>query len=270
MKSAWRALLILSFNLTGCSYLGYACHNLVTEPADCIHDCMFECRLRRLARAAWRESCAGNPRHADRSRWFVQGFEDGFVDYVDRNGQAEPPAMPPSHLRHCRDPLERQRAIEDWYAGFSEGAEAARQSSLRDRVITPIGMPPRSPYEPAGPPTSALQTDHSSIAKTQRSLVHEAAKQFAPATESSKVATSSLAGPLPHAEPVLAEPALESREPQLRSALANKSDRLAQDAGPVLIATIPSPAPMPTVTGSVQPREVGAPTLLAPQLPSKQ
>jgi hypothetical protein len=145
MKSAWRIILVLALNCAGCSYLEHACRNLVAAPVDCIHDCMVDCRVRRIARQVWREVCEND--QMPHSHAYAKGFEDGFVDYVEHNGTADAPAMPPAHLRN-HSLHDGPQEIEDWYAGFRHGASAARESGLREKYLIPIGQPPRRPNEP--------------------------------------------------------------------------------------------------------------------------
>src|SRR5262249_15497427 len=121
-------------------------------PVDEITDCVFRDRLHERARATWHEIQAAEP--AAYSKAYVQGFEAGFVDFIDRDGTGEPPAMPPPYLRRAveRSPA-GQDAVKDWYAGFERGARAAQQTGLRGRAVVPIGLPPRyagRSYAPTG------------------------------------------------------------------------------------------------------------------------
>jgi hypothetical protein len=144
MKALQLLTLIAALNLTGCSFVSYGFHNLVAAPVDCAQEHLLCLKLHHIARQTWRK--IEDHDGAVYSWAFVRGFEDGFVDYVDRNGGVEPPAMPPCHFRRdCWHPLPKQKEIEDWYAGFQRGAEEARQSGLRERAVIPIGMPPRLP-----------------------------------------------------------------------------------------------------------------------------
>src|SRR5262249_38791357 len=121
------------------------CRNLVAAPVDCIHDCMVDCRVRRIARQVWREVCQSD--QMPHSHAYVKGFEDGFVDYVENNGTAEAPAMPPPHLRSHSLHVGPQET-EDWYGGFGPGGWAAGEGGWRENYRVPIGKPPRRPSEP--------------------------------------------------------------------------------------------------------------------------
>jgi hypothetical protein len=44
--------------------------------------------------------------------------------------------------------VEGHAAIEQWYAGFAAGAEAAKASGLRDLVVIPLGQPPINAVDP--------------------------------------------------------------------------------------------------------------------------
>src|SRR5262245_10097781 len=95
MKSA--GLFLVFVCLSGCGYCKYALENVVSAPVDAIEECSFRCRLRRLARTHWEQACKAESRSY--SSVYEKGFEDGFVEYVDRNGNGDPPAMPPPHLQ---------------------------------------------------------------------------------------------------------------------------------------------------------------------------
>lgn len=145
MKSGRKIILILVLNLAGCSYLEHSVQNLVSAPVDTLQECLFRMRIRRIARSAWRRICSKEG--AVYSSQFARGFEDGFVDYVDRGGTGEA-ATPPVHLqREGLRSLAAQQAIEEWYAGFRLGAATAKDTGLRERILVPIGLPPRPDSE---------------------------------------------------------------------------------------------------------------------------
>jgi hypothetical protein len=70
---------------------------------------------------------------------FHRGFVEGFVDYVQAGGTGEPPYLPPFRYRLTpfRTP-EGIAAIEDWYAGFRQGAAIAKESGLRELNYVPL------------------------------------------------------------------------------------------------------------------------------------
>jgi hypothetical protein len=139
-------LILLCF-LGGCNWLPYAVKNVYSTPEEKIQECMFRHRLQKIARTTFQRIQQEQP--TNYSRAYAKGFEDGFVDFVDRNGSGDPPAIPPQCYQRdvVRSP-EGQVEIEDWYSGFRHGVTAARVSGLRERVIVPIGLPPRLSIEP--------------------------------------------------------------------------------------------------------------------------
>ena len=78
--------------------------------------------FRATAEQAWLKVVAADPTRpypAD----FVDGFEDGFVDYLDAGGPGDPPAVPPWRYRRRKyETLEGRQAILAWQAGFRYGA----------------------------------------------------------------------------------------------------------------------------------------------------
>jgi hypothetical protein len=128
--------------LSGCPFVKYAVRNMYIMPKNCCDTCVLRHRLRRLADEAWHEVVQADPGHGY-SKAYAEGFKDGFVDYVEYDGNGEPPAAPPRRFRSpaLRSP-EGQQAIEDWFAGFRHGAQVASASGLRGGVIVPISRPP--------------------------------------------------------------------------------------------------------------------------------
>jgi hypothetical protein len=138
----WTALLLL-LGCSGCSWVGYAFHNLASTPVDYLEECSFRYQLRREARREWAEIAKSEPKKSY-SRAYVDGFEEGFVDWIANGGTGEPPAAPPPCLVRAglRTP-DAPQEIEDWFAGFRHGVHVARQSGWREGVLVPISLPPR-------------------------------------------------------------------------------------------------------------------------------
>src|SRR5919199_5484744 len=105
---------------------------------------------RQLADAAWGDFQVA---HAPQgySADFVHGFQEGFVDHLAAGGTGHPPPLPPQHYwtAHYQSP-EGHQAIEDWFAGFRQGAAAAQASGYRQWVTVPVAVP--GPHGPHGPP----------------------------------------------------------------------------------------------------------------------
>src|SRR5262245_48296626 len=91
---------LLLMPLTGCSWIPYAIDNVENTTQKLFSEQTFKCECRRLAAEAWAAE-SNTPRclfKHSRSA-YEDGFKTGFVDYLDRNGNGEPPAAPPRYLR---------------------------------------------------------------------------------------------------------------------------------------------------------------------------
>jgi hypothetical protein len=133
----------LLFLGSGCSFMPYVGRNLSYTTADTVHECWFHAQLERAADDAWKRVHADDA-HGQTSAAFADGFRQGYVGYVDGDGDGEPPTAPP---RYYRSTLLRttagQQAILDWFAGYRMGADVARQEGLRELVVVPLGHGPR-------------------------------------------------------------------------------------------------------------------------------
>jgi hypothetical protein len=131
--------------------------NLTEAPIYGINECRVSARNARLAREAWQAVARAHPESAW-SADFGDGFQDGFADYLESGGNGQPPAVPPFRYRLARYQTPAgYRAIEDWYAGFRDGAAAAQSSGLREQFILPLSAPPINAVErrPGGPAPAA-------------------------------------------------------------------------------------------------------------------
>ena len=81
----------------------------------------------RRAAGAWYASHSG-PERREASRHYQDGWKKGYFD-VSTGGCGEPPVIPPNRYWSTRYQNESgQAAIEDWYAGFQDGAIAAEST----------------------------------------------------------------------------------------------------------------------------------------------
>ncbi len=142
----------------GCNTL-YAdvVRNVVEAPVRGCDDAKLKSQLGKLARRAWddyRSRCA-----QEFSADFADGFRQGYADYLYEGPPGLPPAVPPFpyQLRRYETP-QGHAAIEQWYAGFAAGAEAAKASGVRDLVVIPLSQPPINigEYQPRGAPVAPL------------------------------------------------------------------------------------------------------------------
>jgi hypothetical protein len=131
------AMAILCLCLSGCSLIRNAGRTLFFEPMafptnkDSLRT---HHRDRQWAEASWKAEMATHPELC-RSEEYKRGFEDGFSDYLYAGGTGEPPPIPPRRLWNLdyRTP-EGHKAVEDWFAGFRQGACAVREAGYRDFV----------------------------------------------------------------------------------------------------------------------------------------
>ena len=160
----FRWLVLLGVLQPGCSFYYYAAQNLVEEPVKARDQHILCCRYRRMAEDAWQKAVADQPPLAY-AYHYGAGFQAGYADYLNYDGTGQPPAAPPFVYRTAASETpEGRKNVEDWYAGFRQGAAAARLSGLRDGLIVlPLGLPPASSSEtpppeatPPAPPTGEL------------------------------------------------------------------------------------------------------------------
>lgn len=125
--------------------------NLVNE-AKLVRDERYEhIRSACLAHEAWEKVRAECPRRHYSSD-YAAGFKAGFIDYLYAGGCGDPPALPPKHYRHFHgESAQGTQALQDWYAGFRHGAEAAKESGQRQFVLVSL-PPPAAPPSPPPPP----------------------------------------------------------------------------------------------------------------------
>jgi hypothetical protein len=143
--------LLLCLPGAGCAMYETVTRNVVRAALDSADDKFTRRRDRRWAEAAWddwRRQNRGEPFSAD----YGSGFRDGYADTLDGGGRAVPPAVPPWRYRRPRYQTPAgYRAVEDWYAGFQDGAAAALAEGPRH----PLTLPPSGvtlKAAPAPPP----------------------------------------------------------------------------------------------------------------------
>jgi len=142
----WNVLLLMGIlwaSGSGCgTFYADAARNLIEAPIRACDDMHLKKSCRQLARSAWEQyGCAHAPEGS--SEHFAAGWMAGFADYLYLGGPGLPPAVPPFpyQLRRYETP-EGHIAIEQWYAGFAQGSEAARASGLRESIVIPLAQPP--------------------------------------------------------------------------------------------------------------------------------
>jgi hypothetical protein len=125
----------------GCgSIVTYTTMNVIVQPIQRFDDHIISGRNCRLANLAWAELQKNRPQDPY-SVDYGRGFRTGFADFLDAGGSGEPPAIPPWRYRLYKyQTPSGERAIEDWYAGFRDGAAQAQASGYRRFVIVRPSM----------------------------------------------------------------------------------------------------------------------------------
>jgi hypothetical protein len=158
-----QALLIavaLSAGSAGCgTFWQDTVRNVAQAPIRECDEVQIHCRCKRLAREAWREVRLSAPGHPY-SPEYGDGFIEGYAEFLEIGGHGEPPAVPPFRFRLKRyQTPQGYRAVEDWFAGYRDGARTARESGLRELFVVPLSAPPinaldERPPVPPPPPTA--------------------------------------------------------------------------------------------------------------------
>lgn len=137
-KTAFAALAVLCLLFAGCSSV---CK--IATRTLCVEPLLFPTqrdshrtkkRDRQWAKAAWQAEMAANPEVCC-SEEYKRGFKEGFADYLYAGGTGEPPPVPPRRLWNLDyRTAEGHKAVEDWFAGFRQGAHAVREAGYRNLV----------------------------------------------------------------------------------------------------------------------------------------
>lgn len=143
----------------GCHLASNGVSNVTYEAKLATAECVERCQYEKLAKASW-ESVRSTDNHDAFPKEYVQGFKDGFVDYLMFGGTGQPPYVPPRRFwgPRYRTP-EGYQSIQDWFAGFRHGAAMAQQSGHRRWATVPTShtAEPHPPLIPAGPGPADVQ-----------------------------------------------------------------------------------------------------------------
>ena len=66
----------------------------------------------------------------------TQGLQKGFKEYLDANGESQPPGAALMLSLRTRE-RSRHSGIRDWYAGYGRGVLVARESGIRSLIVVP-------------------------------------------------------------------------------------------------------------------------------------
>lgn len=137
--------MLLTLSLLGLCAVAAGCNLLILGAGNIAEETHFKKeivvshhRLRALADEAWSELQKSGPAHSY-SLDYELGFKDGFVDYLYAGGPGHPPPVPPRHYWDARyETPSGHHAIEEWYAGYEHGVQAALASGYRQQLILPL------------------------------------------------------------------------------------------------------------------------------------
>ena len=144
----------------GCALMASGAYNAINEPRLALSERRFEHTCRRLAEQAWSSRADISSASGD----FHDGYLDGYADYLRGGRTVAPPPVPPDrYARIAYHTPESLRAVNEYTAGFQQGAADAVASGDRQRVAVPVALPccdqPSShgeqlPAPPQGPKNS--------------------------------------------------------------------------------------------------------------------
>jgi hypothetical protein len=131
--------------LTGCHIYQNAARIMVHEPLEYFDEQHLERQLRKDARHAWAEVCRQYPKRTFTDD-FVEGFCDGYADYLDYGGTAQIPAVPPFRYRRASflNPEGHER-IRQYFLGFKYGMDVAIATGCRTFLTIPVVLPELPP-----------------------------------------------------------------------------------------------------------------------------
>lgn len=151
---------------TGCSLVENATRNLLIDPLryhEGLDRCWTSLRNRRTADAAW-EEYRGQINPGRYSDDYVHGFKEGFTDYLQDRGTGAPPPVPPrQYWSVAYQSPEGHDAIEQWFAGYSQGAAMAQERGYRQWITlpSPLALPSAPSVEvPVDAPLADLPMPH--------------------------------------------------------------------------------------------------------------
>lgn len=134
--------------LGGCNLAYYTVKNVFNEPYTLADQLLRHHDLKSEGKEAWQEIRIQYPRCMF-SHEFREGFLDGFADYLDRGGNAQPPAVPPKKFtRNKYLNQEGHALIKDYFLGFQYGVDVALATKQREVLTVPVLLPDRNPNSP--------------------------------------------------------------------------------------------------------------------------
>lgn len=137
---------------TGCTLVSNAARNISHEHSLSSDESKYRRHSRRLAEESWQRCGPGYGPTAAGD--FEEGYLDGYADYLYAGRTTDPwPAPPRRYIYRSFTSPDKLRAIEDYQAGFHQGASDALASGFRKQFVIPIILPTETaPTETIGYP----------------------------------------------------------------------------------------------------------------------
>jgi hypothetical protein len=127
--------------IAGCEVIALGTHNALHELGDYRDKRLIREDSWTLAIEEWDRVRLESP-DSPYSTDYKRGFLDGFADYLGGEGNGEPPLLPPNcYLRARNQNSQGFLAVEDWFAGYRQGASRAHATGLRQFIIVPYSCP---------------------------------------------------------------------------------------------------------------------------------
>lgn len=137
---------VLSLGGSGCTLAQTATRNAFLGPCEWWEERQENRRYEALAAGSWQSAkCSVDSTQVG----YADGFRDGFIDFLKRGGNGEPPPM--EMIRYARRKSADRCAVEQWVAGFRHGSQEARASGQRwCATKTPLLCGGHGPIDPYG------------------------------------------------------------------------------------------------------------------------
>ncbi len=128
----------------GCNQIYYGARNTINEPIQLFNNLELTHQTKKYAKHAWKDFAKEHPEWAS-SQGFHDGFIDGYAGFLDRGGTGEPPAVPPPKYRRNRylNPAGYE-AIEQYFSGYTVGAQMGKASGIRETLVVPVLIPAKA------------------------------------------------------------------------------------------------------------------------------
>jgi hypothetical protein len=159
METLLRYLVVFFALMTGCSLMENGARTMILEPLHFYYysdKYISRGREYQMAKAAWSEVVAAHGEGAY-SADYRTGFIAGFMDFVDKGGNGEPPPVPPRRYWNYvhRDP-EGYQASQDWFSGFRHGAAVAQAAVGHPTIMSSLLVGPLDPWGASAPMAEIL------------------------------------------------------------------------------------------------------------------